>query len=262
MLEGRGPSRIVGSSEAWDRRPQSTSTESSSAPLLRVETKSTHAWSSGQIPRCLTSRRPCSPEARTRHPGSKKACSASSDVGRKSWSRRVTIHAYLPAVIAGKDLEFISIIDATVDALDHSVHRSRVGLLAADAAVVSGLYQRALQDERLGASSPVNRIPEDVDACHRPSQGRRSECHVEAARRRHLERACRRRSRRRHCWCTEVSVVLEEMEPEIRVDSSTLALRTLERACESPHPSTMEPMPQTQGQDAPPSGHHRRRPAH
>lgn len=173
-----------------------------------------------------------------------------------------TIHAYLPAVIAGKDLEFISIIDATVDALDHSVHRSRVGLLAADAAVVSGLYQRALQDERLGASSPVNRIPEDVDACHRPSQGRRSECHVEAARRRHLERACRRRSRRRHCWCTEVSVVLEEMEPEIRVDSSTLALRTLERACESPHPSTMEPMPQTQGQDAPPSGHHRRRPAH
>jgi len=158
-----------------------------------------------------------------------------------------TIHAYLPAVIAGKDLEFISIIDATVDALDPSVNGSRIGLLAADAAVASGLYQRALQDAGLEPVLPSiasQRMLMDVIDGVKAGQ-------VNARLREHVVRILSELAadgvEAVIAGCTEVSVVLEEMEPEIRVvDSSTrLALRTLERAWESPRPSTLEPLPRT-----------------
>ncbi len=54
-----------------------------------------------------------------------------------------TIHAYLPAVLAGKDVEFISIIDATVEAVRETDPTGTVGLLATDGALASGLYQQA-----------------------------------------------------------------------------------------------------------------------
>lgn len=56
-----------------------------------------------------------------------------------------TVHAYLPRVVDDKDVEFISIIDTAVEAICHAGSGSRVGLLAADGALSSGLYQRELR---------------------------------------------------------------------------------------------------------------------
>ena len=55
-----------------------------------------------------------------------------------------TVHAFLPAVMAGVGVEFVSIIDAAVEAVDVTDQERKVGLVAADGAVESELYQRAL----------------------------------------------------------------------------------------------------------------------
>ncbi len=60
-----------------------------------------------------------------------------------------TVHAVLPAIVAQYPVEFINIVTATLDMLQEtapSLTRS-VGLMATDAALAAGLYQRAL-DER------------------------------------------------------------------------------------------------------------------
>lgn len=57
-----------------------------------------------------------------------------------------TVHAFLPQALRGKDIEFISIIEATVAEVSRSAAGLRVGLLAADGAMASGLYQTALHD--------------------------------------------------------------------------------------------------------------------
>lgn len=57
-----------------------------------------------------------------------------------------TVHAFLPAVLDSKDVEFLSIIDATVDEIVAGDGGQRIGLLAADGALASGLYQKALHD--------------------------------------------------------------------------------------------------------------------
>lgn len=56
-----------------------------------------------------------------------------------------TAHAFLPAVMADSDAEFLSIIDTAVDDVAINDGEHRVGVLAADGAVRSGLYQAALR---------------------------------------------------------------------------------------------------------------------
>lgn len=54
-----------------------------------------------------------------------------------------TVHAFLGPVMVGQPVEFISIIDTTIDAVrQRGVHR--VGLLATDGALASGLFQTGL----------------------------------------------------------------------------------------------------------------------
>ncbi len=60
-----------------------------------------------------------------------------------------TVHAVLPEIVAQYPVEFINIVTATLDMLQEtapSLTRS-VGLMATDAALAAGIYQRAL-DER------------------------------------------------------------------------------------------------------------------
>ena len=54
-----------------------------------------------------------------------------------------TVHAYLPAVVNGRDIDFISIIDAAVDAARKVNGLGPVGLLATDGP--ANLFQTALQ---------------------------------------------------------------------------------------------------------------------
>ncbi|MGH3359284.1 MAG: aspartate/glutamate racemase family protein [Nocardioidaceae bacterium] len=56
-----------------------------------------------------------------------------------------TVHAFLPTIMADKDVEFLSIIDTMVDEVAAAGTGDRVGLLAADGALASGLYQSALR---------------------------------------------------------------------------------------------------------------------
>lgn len=56
-----------------------------------------------------------------------------------------TIHAYLDPVMADQPVEFLSIIDMTVEAIQRR-DVSRVGLLATDGALASGVYQGALHE--------------------------------------------------------------------------------------------------------------------
>ena len=60
-----------------------------------------------------------------------------------------TVHAVLPAIVAQYPVEFINIVTATLDMLQETAASltSSVGLMATDAALAAGLYQRAL-DER------------------------------------------------------------------------------------------------------------------
>lgn len=57
-----------------------------------------------------------------------------------------TIHAYMPALVQGLDIEFIDIIEATVKTAQQASQRGRIGLLATDGALAAGLYQSALQN--------------------------------------------------------------------------------------------------------------------
>ncbi len=56
-----------------------------------------------------------------------------------------TVHTYLAPVMAKESVEFISIIDVTVEAI-RGRKAGRVGLLATDGALRSGLFQTALLD--------------------------------------------------------------------------------------------------------------------
>ncbi|AMM31563.1 hypothetical protein SA2016_0875 [Sinomonas atrocyanea] len=55
-----------------------------------------------------------------------------------------TVHAYLPSVLNGRDVEFLSIIEVTMEEVQRADSNDRVGLLATDGALASGLYQSAL----------------------------------------------------------------------------------------------------------------------
>ncbi|UYM05653.1 cysteate racemase [Solicola gregarius] len=56
-----------------------------------------------------------------------------------------TVHAFLPALLVDKDVEFLSIIDTAVDAVVQTDRGHRIGILAADGAIECELYQTALR---------------------------------------------------------------------------------------------------------------------
>lgn len=56
-----------------------------------------------------------------------------------------TVHAILPGIMAEYPVEFISIVDATLDAAEAAIGGGVAGLLATDAALAAHVYQDALR---------------------------------------------------------------------------------------------------------------------
>lgn len=65
-----------------------------------------------------------------------------------------TVHRYLPPVMEGQPIEFISIIDTTIQAVQRTAGNSVIGLLATDGALLSGIYQQALGDAGYDVAQP------------------------------------------------------------------------------------------------------------
>lgn len=66
-----------------------------------------------------------------------------------------TAHVFLPKILVGKPIQFISIIDQAIEVARCNNHTGHIGLMATDGALASGIYQDAL--ERVGLSV---RVPE------------------------------------------------------------------------------------------------------
>jgi aspartate racemase len=142
-----------------------------------------------------------------------------------------TIHAFLPAVLAGRDVEFVSIVDATVDAVLRTPS-SAVGILATDGALASGLYQSALRavgrdPVLLSASSQqvLMQVIYGVKAATAGDQEHRQLVEL-------LAELSAKGARTVVAGCTEVSVLLDAVDTDLRIidPSWELAVATVARA--------------------------------
>lgn len=146
-----------------------------------------------------------------------------------------SVHAYLPAVVHGKDVEFISIIDATVAAVMQVGPSGKVGLLATDGALASGLYQSALRDsglETVVPSAPTQKNLMDV------IYGVKAGDVGPAARQHVLSLVAQLRAdgvATVIAGCTEISTLLAGPDVDDVIDpSQVLALATIDRARSAP----------------------------
>lgn len=143
-----------------------------------------------------------------------------------------TVHAYLPAVVEGKDVEFISVIDTTVEAVRVLAPGGRIGILATDGALASGLYQSRLQaagmEVHLPAESTQSAVMELVRAVKAGKTG--PEEHRKAASL--LTDLTRDGVVAVIAGCTEISVLIENLDLGVPIvdPSEVLALATVERA--------------------------------
>lgn len=143
-----------------------------------------------------------------------------------------TIHAYLPGVLEGKDIEFISIIDTTVEAVCHDGRTKRVGLLATDGALASDLYQSAFRKVGVEAVLPSDSaqkiLMQLVYSVKEGGVGAEERARVRAL----LTELETRGVSTVVVGCTEISVLLEDLESDMRVidPSQVLAHKTVERA--------------------------------
>ncbi|KRE81441.1 hypothetical protein ASG86_13005 [Arthrobacter sp. Soil764] len=65
-----------------------------------------------------------------------------------------TVHKYLPPLMDGKTVEFISIIETTIDSVHRHALSGPVGLLATDGALAAGIYQDALAEAGFDVALP------------------------------------------------------------------------------------------------------------
>ena len=65
-----------------------------------------------------------------------------------------TVHKYLAPLMDGKPVEFISIIEATIDSVQRHALSGPVGLLATDGALAAGIYQKALAEAGFDVALP------------------------------------------------------------------------------------------------------------
>ncbi len=143
-----------------------------------------------------------------------------------------TIHAYMPAVVEGKDVEFISIIDVTVEAARQTDPTGRVGLLAADGALASGLYQSAFEEEGMELVLPSEVSQADlmkvVYSVKAGASGPKERQSVVSL----LAELVGGGASTVIAGCTEVSVLLAKLDVDVRVidPSQALAEKTIERA--------------------------------
>lgn len=143
-----------------------------------------------------------------------------------------TIHAYLPSVVEGKSIEFINIVDTTVETIKLGVQEGNVGLLGADGALASGIYQSALRDAGIEPILPLDKSQKNlmnviysVKAGEAGDEERQEIAGI-------LTEMRARGVSTVIAGCTEVSVLLTELDvPMTIIDpSQVLALKTAERA--------------------------------
>lgn len=143
-----------------------------------------------------------------------------------------TIHAYLPAVVAGREVEFISIIDTTVEVVRGAGTGGRAGLLAADGALASNLYQSALHREGITTVLPSResqrRLMEVIQAVKTDGAGDRERAAVASL----VTQLADQGAATVIAGCTEISVLLRGLDVDAHVldPSELLARRTVERA--------------------------------
>lgn len=66
-----------------------------------------------------------------------------------------TVHGYLPAVMGPREVEFINIIDTTIDSLPAVDEGESIGLLATEGALASGVYQSVLTSAGYRVALPL-----------------------------------------------------------------------------------------------------------
>jgi aspartate racemase len=145
-----------------------------------------------------------------------------------------TVHAYLEPVMAAAPVEFIDIIDVTVDAVRRR-GVARVGLLATDGALASGLFQDAFDSAGIEWVLPDSAGQESVmDLVTKVKTGRVDDETREQMRRR-LESLRDAGAVTVVAGCTEISALLDGMpipdDVGVLDPATELALRTLARAC-------------------------------
>lgn len=143
-----------------------------------------------------------------------------------------TIHIYLSDVVRNKDIEFISIIDAAADAAVHEQEGSPIGLLATDATLASGLYQRALEAQGVKATLPSPEMQNLLKAVIGQIKAGDTGQQVRNDVSRILAELNQGPATAVIAACTEISVVLAQIDSDIRIVDPSLALaqKTVERA--------------------------------
>lgn len=146
-----------------------------------------------------------------------------------------TIHAYLGPVMAGQPVEFISIIDTTVEAIRLRGTR-RVGLLATDGALASGIFQSAFDASGIEYVLPrpeqQQQLMRLVEAVKAGPVEHRMRAQVEEL----LADLRERGGTTAVAGCTEISTLLSDLdskEADVIDPALELALRTIERATPS-----------------------------
>ncbi len=147
-----------------------------------------------------------------------------------------TIHAYLGPVLAAKKVEFISIIDTTVRAIQRR-GAGTVGLLATDGALASKVFQTAFAaagiEWLLPTPSQQETLMGVVDAVKAGRSGQPLHAQVQEV----LADLRQRGVATTITGCTEISALLGDLPVGDDVDvidpALELALRTIERATRS-----------------------------
>lgn len=150
-----------------------------------------------------------------------------------------TIHAYLGPVMRGAPVEFLSIVDTTIAAIRRRSIQ-RVGLLATDGALASGLFQSAFEEAGIDWVLPTSPQQETVmgliEAVKAGRDGTGTHDQLEAL----LAGLVQSGVRTVVAGCTEISTLLDLVGPSDSVDvvdpALELALHTVERATRPRHP--------------------------
>lgn len=143
-----------------------------------------------------------------------------------------TVHAYLPSILDNMNVEFISIIGATVEAVHLTEPGDRVGVIAADGALASGLYQRALLDTGIEpvipSASSQRTLMQLIYGVKAGDTGIAAQQQLTGL----LEELGTRNVSTVIIGCTEVSVLAANLNVSVETidPSQVLALKTVERA--------------------------------
>ncbi|MGN7150695.1 aspartate/glutamate racemase family protein [Arthrobacter sp. SAFR-179] len=151
-----------------------------------------------------------------------------------------TVHKFLPPLMNGKPIEFISIIETTIDAVQRHTLIGPIGLLATDGALAAGIYQEALGEAGFDVALPS---PEEqallMEVVHQVKAGLSGSILLQDMYT-VLASLKRQGARAAVVGCTELSTLLSvdsEGYPVKLIDpAAELAIATINRAIK--HPST------------------------